>query len=45
VSLSELPLFMQIASVWRERKTRRVDAVILRVLQTWGPITAGEVSG
>jgi hypothetical protein len=32
-------------SFWHKQKANHMDSIILRVLRTWGPLTAGEVSG
>ena len=45
MNLKELPIVMQIASFWHKQKANHMDSIILRVLRTWGPVTAGEVSG
>ncbi len=45
MNLSNLSVLAKIASLWREQKNKHADVVILRILRTWGPVTAGEVSG
>lgn len=43
--LEEIPIIMQLISVWREAKGKRVDGAILKVLRKRTAVTPAELSG